>query len=238
VRALPELLSEDPAWPLVESWLAESERDVVVVGTDRPEAEKTLLRLQVSTRSVLGAVVLHCGGLALDHGWIRILGSGAEGFPGLSAWNWGGAVVEGETVEGALVAANDVLGGVFAINDTAFSGEPGEIFYFAPDSLEWEPLGVGHSDFVAWAITGDLAAFYERFRWPGWEDEVAVVPFDAGIFFYPLLIMKESKPISHASRSVVSLRDLWRCYRDASRQLAGLPNGAEVRIVVNPPSAS
>ncbi|WP_240529838.1 DUF2625 family protein [Streptomyces mangrovisoli] len=50
--------------------------------------------------------------------------------------------------DGGLVVAYDVLGGVFAVNnaDPGAAGRPdgpGEMVYFAPDSLRWEALGAG-----------------------------------------------------------------------------------------------
>lgn len=38
--------------------------------------ETALLATQVTTRSPMGAVVYHTGGILVDHGWIRILGAG------------------------------------------------------------------------------------------------------------------------------------------------------------------
>src|SRR4051794_29013179 len=127
MRALPELLSDDPAWPTIRSWVAASSRDVVVVPPERADSEWTLLQLQVTTRSVLGALAFYCGGLVVDHGWIRILGGGGGRLPGLRDWNWGGGCVEGEPLEGALLIAHDILGGSFAVNDTAFAGDAGEV---------------------------------------------------------------------------------------------------------------
>jgi hypothetical protein len=36
---------------------------------------------------VLGAVALNCGGLLIDHGWLRILGGGGRGLPDLATVN-------------------------------------------------------------------------------------------------------------------------------------------------------
>ena len=228
MRPLRDLLSDDPAWPLIRKWVDESERQVAVVPGARKDGEATLLRLQVTTRSALGALALHCGGIVADHGWLRILGCGGSGLPGLQAWNWGGACVGDEQVEGALVVANDVLGGVYAVTDTAFAGDVGGVFYFAPDMLEWEPMDMGHSDFVEWALTGDTGRFYRDLRWPGWEDESAAVPLDSAIFVLPLLVTRESRPISATSRKVMPLSDLWRTYRDLGRQLEGVADGTKV----------
>jgi hypothetical protein len=78
VRPLHELLSDDPAWPLIDSWINDAANDVRVVPTDRGRGEETLQALQVTTRSPLGAVALETGGLLVDHGWVRILGAGGK----------------------------------------------------------------------------------------------------------------------------------------------------------------
>jgi hypothetical protein len=47
-----------------------------------------LYRLQVSTRSRLGALALHTGGLVVDDGWLRVLGGGdGAGLPPLAQAN-------------------------------------------------------------------------------------------------------------------------------------------------------
>jgi Protein of unknown function DUF2625 len=88
VRELDELLSDEPAWALVESWIAEAVNDVRVLPTDRGRAEETLRLLQVTTRSPMGSVAFETGGLLIDHGWVRILGAGGEAMnSSLASWN-------------------------------------------------------------------------------------------------------------------------------------------------------
>ncbi|WP_308345257.1 DUF2625 family protein [Streptomyces sp. ISL-94] len=41
---------------------------------DSDLARASLLQLQATTRSYLGVVVLHCGGLLLHDGWVRVFG--------------------------------------------------------------------------------------------------------------------------------------------------------------------
>ncbi|WP_211344408.1 DUF2625 family protein [Paenibacillus lentus] len=38
------------------------------------------------------------------------------------------------------------------MNGGAFEGRLGEIFYLAPDTLEWESLDMQYSDFLNWAF--------------------------------------------------------------------------------------
>jgi hypothetical protein len=80
VRLLEELLSEEPAWPLVQSWLAAATNDVRALQVDRADGERTLQLLQVTTRAPLGAVALETSGVVADHGWLRLLGADGGGF--------------------------------------------------------------------------------------------------------------------------------------------------------------
>ena len=77
MRPLEDLISDEPAWPLIESWLAEATNRAVVRPATRDDGEAVLVRLQVTTRSPFGAVALETGGILIDHGWMRLLGSGS-----------------------------------------------------------------------------------------------------------------------------------------------------------------
>src|SRR4051812_49985681 len=76
-KSLQELLNTDePAWPLVQSWLREATNPVEVLPPSDPARAEALVAVQVTTRSPMGAVVYETGGLLVDHGWLRLLGSG------------------------------------------------------------------------------------------------------------------------------------------------------------------
>ncbi len=76
MRSLDELIDlQDPGWPLVQEWIAKASNPVEVLPADRARAEATLVELQVTTRSPMGAIALETGGLLVDSGWLRILGS-------------------------------------------------------------------------------------------------------------------------------------------------------------------
>jgi hypothetical protein len=74
MRDLADLLSPDPAWPLVLSWVREARHQVEVLPVERARAEDVLVALQVTTRSPMGALALETGGLLVGGGWLRILG--------------------------------------------------------------------------------------------------------------------------------------------------------------------
>jgi Protein of unknown function DUF2625 len=219
-RAVGELLSDDPAWPLVRSWLGEATNDVVVLPGNRGRGEDALYRLQVTTRSPLGAVALETGGILVDHGWLRMLGCGGGAMrASLTTWNAVGGSPEIEPMQGALVVAYDAIGGFFALNGGAFAGEPGHVFYLPPDTLAWETLERGYSEFLQWVLHARLDDFYAGLRWAGWQDELAGASPDDGFSLYPPPFTKEGRPVAGSSRKLVPMPELWDFYREAARRL-------------------
>ena len=201
-RPLAELLQADePAWPMVQEWIAQARNPVEVLPAPA-NAGKELHAVQVTVRSPMGAIVYHTGGVLIDRGWVRILGGG--GHPrmrrSLAEWNRGRTIDEGGNSRGLLLVGDDVLGGFFAINGGALGQDLKNVYYFAPDSLRWEPLERGYSDFLLFAFQGDLNQFYAPFRWPGWEQEIAPLTGDQTMDFYPFLFTKEGQDLARAAR--------------------------------------
>src|SRR3954465_6506482 len=129
---------------MIAAWVAASPRDVRVLPAPAEDRGRCLLRLQVTTRSPLGALAWETGGLLLDHGWLRILGGGTDVLPDLasaSGLDGGAARAPAPGLAGGpppfLVVAQDVLGGIFAVNGGGLPTEPGEVAYFPPDTLAW-----------------------------------------------------------------------------------------------------
>ena len=88
------------------------------------------------------------------------------------------------------------------------------MYYWAPDTLRWEPLGIGYSDFLAWALSDRLAVFYEGFRWPKWEAEAEQAKGDQCFNFYPFL-WTEQGSVSSSSRKLVSVAEQFAFNADA-----------------------
>ena len=230
MRTLAELTNtDDPAWPLVSRWIRAA-ANVDVLPADRAEADAALVQLQVTLRSPMGAVVHRTGGLLVDHGWLRILGCGSARLPrSLPAWNDGKAPLDAAGRPTLLLVADDVLGGLFAVNGGALGDDLGELAYLAPDTLAWEKLSMGYSDFLAWALSPELAAFYRDLRWPGWQDEVADVPGDRALAVYPFL-WAEGPAIEGRSREPVPVDEMYRLTLHMRGQLAGQwPSGGQAR---------
>lgn len=217
-QTLDQLINtKDPAWPLLQEQIATSINSVEVLPADRAKGEQTLLGLQVTTYSVLGAVALETGGIFIDHGWLRFLGSGHERMrENLLSWNGLGSFAPQPLLQGAFLVAHDVLGGFLALDGGAFGGTQGNVFYLAPDTLSWENLNMSYTRLLEWAITGDVTRFYRSMRWNGWRQEVASISGDQGISFYPPL-WAERGPIAARSRNVIPLEELWRLHASGGR---------------------
>jgi hypothetical protein len=215
-RTIDELLRSDlPAWPEVQALIGAAGNTVEAIAPGDDAAE-TLVTLQVTAKSTLGAITYHTGGLLVDHGWVRVLGS-SSGRVGRSITGWNAACGAWPTIE-ALLVADDVLGGQFAVNGGQFDGPKGNVFYFAPNSLTWDDLDRGYSDFFAFLMNGDLNQFYTNLRWPGWERESCDLAGDRGFSVYPPLWMN-GPPIGDRSRRVISLHELVMLRHDIVTQL-------------------
>ncbi|MBO1331050.1 DUF2625 family protein [Streptomyces sp. VRA16 Mangrove soil] len=230
MRQFDELAQvDDPAWPELQEMLGASPVAARLLPGDAGEGRRALLQMQVSARSMLGALALHTGGLLVDDGWVRVFGGGsveAGGLPGLARVNRFPADFDpGWHPAAGLVVGQDVVGGVFALNggDPAAGGRPGEpgrMTYFAPDTLEWEPLDMGHAGWLSWLLSGRLDTFYDGLRWPGWREETAALTFSQGITVYPFLWSEEAHTdLAATSRRAVPMREVLGVAADFARQM-------------------
>jgi len=212
MRTLEELVNtQEPAWPLLQEWLAKAKRPVEVLPPSGA-AGPALTAMQVTTRSPLGAVIYNTGGMFVDHGWIRVLGSGHPRLPrALHEWNFSCGLKPADTAPKAVLVADDVLGGFFALNGGRFAPKGNTVWYFAPDTLEWEDLGKAYSDFLWWCFTGDLDGYYRPYRWAGWERDVAMLPGEKGLFVYPPLSTK-GPAIDHRRRGIVPVAEMFKLH--------------------------
>lgn len=213
MKTLADLLSstEEEAWPEIEEAIADGASnnvEVVPVHSDR-QRQDALLCMQVSTRSYLGAVCFHSGGLLVDYGWIRVLGSGGPLSSllqrSISSWNMGKFSED----HAPILIGDDVIGGIFAFNRGTLGEELGHVYYLPPSTLHWESTSKKYSDWLLWVIRGDLGLFYKGCRWEGWEDEVAQVNGDQGVLLYPFLFTSEARDASTCSRRVVPFHELY-----------------------------
>ena len=200
-------------WSEVEAAIAAAPYPVDVLPPDPPSSQLCLDRLGITTRSWLGAVVAHTGGLLIDHGWLRVLGGGGGPLPDVAS--------QAEPALKLLVVAHDVLGGQFAWVESQ-PGAGATVHYFGPDSLSWEDLGRSYSDWLAAMLAGALTDFYDSLRWPGWEADVAAVSPDHGLHTLPPPWMAVEDP-STISRKSVPMPELIALHHEFARQLGDRP---------------
>ncbi|MEV7231337.1 MULTISPECIES: DUF2625 family protein [Polymorphospora] len=206
----------ESAWPEVSAAVAAAPYPAEVLPPDPAAAERCLTALGMSTRSWLGAVVAHSGGLLVDHGWLRVLGSGSGRLPDV--------VTEANPAVGVLVVGHDVLGGQFAWLQPE-PGVPPTVHYFGPDDLGWQDLEQGYADWLHAVLSGSLTAFYETLRWPGWQAEVSDLLLDQGIHTWPPPCTVEGKDLGVVSRNAIPMTELVSFHHEMARQL-GQPDPA------------
>lgn len=220
-RELAQLINKDePAWPDVQKWIAEAKNKVDVLPRDSPRATQALYEAQVTTRSPMGAIVYETGGIFIDHGWIRILGSGCSRFDrSLMQWNKGKSFKQKGEAPSFLLIADDVLGGFYAVNAGGIDkNNMGKVYYFAPDNLQWEPMNFSYTDFLNFCFNGDLKKYYSDVRWKDWEKDVEPLNGNTGFSVFPFLWTKEGKDMTKNSRSPVPLQELWALYFDKGKK--------------------
>ena len=89
MRTLDALIdTQDPGWPLIQEWMAEAKNRYRILPKTSQRANQELLDAQVTTRSIMGAVIYETGGILINKGWIRVLGSGSPELDrGIMSWN-------------------------------------------------------------------------------------------------------------------------------------------------------
>jgi hypothetical protein len=137
------------------------------------------------------------------------------------------------------VVGHDVLGGRFEVNGAdpaqlGRPGNPGEVCYFAPDTLEWESLGAGHGAWLSWIAGGGTAQFYESLRWPGWQAETRALPLSHGITVYPFLWSREAhQNLAATTRSPAPISELFSLQDDFSARFVAEPDTTALHIRVD-----
>lgn len=221
MRKIEELMyKEENAWIMIQEWALEAKNKVKTLPNQGVDGENTLFKLQITNKSTMGAIALECGGILIDNGWLKILGSGHDSISGnILSWNnLNGTKLE-FPLEKAMIIAYDIIGGFYAINTGEFGSSMNTIFYFAPDTLEWENLEMSYTDFLYWAMNGDLDLYYKQFRWLGWEKDIESLDGNQGVAIYPYLWSSVSHDIEKCSRKPVSMLELWGSQNEFANQI-------------------
>jgi hypothetical protein len=213
MRSLSELVNtEDPGIEKIREWIRSAVNDCVLLPPSA-EREQVLLQTQVTMRSTMGAIAYETGGVMIDGGWLRLLGSGHPTLNRtLPGWNQ-------KRSSGFYLVADDAVGGFFAINGGALGEDIRNMYYWAPDSLDWEPLKLGFTEFFVWALSERLAQFYEPLRWASWREEAATLSGDRCFGFYPFLWTKEGS-VTTSRREPIRVQEAYDMKVDLLQQLS------------------
>jgi Protein of unknown function DUF2625 len=218
--SLNELINrQDPGIANIRECTAGAANDCVLLP---PSAQRdgVLVQTQVTTRSTMGAIAYETGGVLVDGGWLRLPGSGHPQFSRtLPGWN------EGRS-KGFYLVADDVAGGFFAINGGALGPDVKNMYYWPPDSLDWEPLEIGFTDFFVWSLSKEFAQFNEPLRWPTWREDIAELSADKCFSFYPYLWTKEGS-VTGSHREAVSVQEVFDLKTHLRRQLGEKTPGSK-----------
>ncbi len=150
------------ALALIQGWINESPNKITIIPrSDCLDSCDQILG--ISEYSVLGTLFNHTGGLIVANGLIRHFG-------GKNRFNM--SIVEANRlankiptlIEGVLIVAIDIYGGLFAINIDYIGANPGSMLYLPPDSYSWFAMKIGHSDFVEWSMSNKVSMFYTDYQ--------------------------------------------------------------------------
>lgn len=223
MRPVDQLINKtESGWTVVKQWIDSAKNKVEILPVDTLKAKDALYKTQVTTRSIIGAIVYSTGGLLIDNGWIRILGSGSSKMKRtLPDWNKGKAFNEFGEPPAFFLVADDAAGGYFAINYGSFGKDLDSIYYLSPDNLVWEPLSMNYEDFVWFCFSGDIKGFYKGIRWESWQKDIQTLKADEVFHILPPLWSKEGKDVEKSFRNPVSAEEQFS-YNLSLRKQMGL----------------
>ena len=211
MRSLKELVSvPDSGWVALQREVAAAKNKVEVLPRDSGVAGEALYHTQVTTRSLMGAIVYRTGGILIDGGWIRILGSASERLPrSLPDWNKGKTFQDFGDKPAFYLVGDDAIGGFFALNGGGLGKDVGAVYYLAPDNLKWASLWESYGAWVDFCVAGDLVKFYGDYRWKGWRKDLDTLGGGRIFYIIPPLWSKEGKDINRDWHRAVSADELY-----------------------------
>ena len=156
--------TDSPAIEVLKSWINNAVTDCELLEASQ-ENRRILYKIQASTSTILGALAYETGGLKVDNGWLRILGSGNKALPR--------TLVDLNYKEyGYILFADDAAGGFYAINQGGLGKDINNIYFLAPDFNEWEPLEIDLEIFIQIIMSDEINDFYDGLRWSTWRKDI------------------------------------------------------------------
>lgn len=163
-----------------------------------------LISMGIKENSVLGQVIANTSVVIVDN-YLRVYANGNnEDSHNIYSYN---LHLEKYFGDKKLIIADDIWGGLYAINNGGFNGKQGNIWYFAPDTLEWDDLEISYSEFIAWISSSNLNEFYNLFKWQSFQRDIRDIKFNQGVLIYPFLWSNECD-IETADKKIVAFNEL------------------------------
>lgn len=221
-------MSAEGPWDTFSKWIAEAGARALLLPVEADRSRQNAQALGVTERSSLWAMATNVGAILIDDGWVRVLGGGAADLRAdLASWNGLSNAPTFTTGPSFMVVGFDVMGGIFALDGGALGEGRGLVYYFAPDSLSWEPTGMGYTRWLEWLLTdaAHVDEWFESQRWTGWREEVAPLSLDTAISAYPFAWSKEGKDPNLVSRAPVAAAQVVEAAFQFARDLGepGIP---------------
>lgn len=188
-------------WKEIINIANQANRKIIFLKADIIDRKEECESLGIPSKTVLYSVVSNSNGIIIDN-WIRIWGQDSSLNNGLFYYN----SKFKDYISGMILVACDVVGGLFAINITRFN-DNNLIWYFAPDTLDWECLNMKYNEFLAWTFQGNIDEFYETMRWKNWEEDVKGLDINKAILVYPFLWAKECD-IENSTKKLVAIDEI------------------------------
>lgn len=177
-------------WKSIYKRLDECDKEVIYLLNKSDNANKVLDILQVKSQSFLGSIIINTSGVIIDN-WIRLLGCDCEGNRGIVSYNLINEERVPTRIEKMLIVADDIIGGIFALNKGKFPSGLEKVWYFNPYTLNWESLEMDYSTFLHWISDEKMDEFYSKIRWSNWKEDAKIVRFNEAIFINKFLWTKE-----------------------------------------------
>ena len=177
--------------------LLNGKNNIEILPPDPERVKENAEFYQADDQTTFGMLIHHSGGVSVN-GVVRLLGSTNDtNCSDIQKQNgeFGG--------NGFVIFGDDIFGGIFALNLGLLPECPGNIIYFAPDTLEFEDLGLKLSGLFEFLRNGDLSEFYGQFSPEEFEDLRAMnVKFNEVLHIMPPMWSKEFKTEKHDVRAI------------------------------------
>lgn len=212
MKPIEELIDKaEPGWDLVKYMIDHAKNKVEILPVDSLKAKEAVYKLQANTHSSMGAVTYMTGGILVDDGWIRILGSGSEKLGRtLPDWNIGKTFKKFGEKPGYLLIADDAFGGFFMLNGGALGKDVGKVYYFSPFYYDFDPMNVSYTQFLNFCFNGNLDVFYQNKRWKGWREDITKLNNNQVFSFESDLSTEDSGNFNKLTKKIISVEEQYQ----------------------------